>query len=164
MGKIDFKKNPCRRTIFDVFAIDRSETDLRVIRTASQKARDQLKFGRILARDGTELSLTEADLNEMDKILFDPVERLKAEQFVHQGQLFSQDEELASLMRDLVTENRDPLPDLLAEIQAGALLGLARTMLLEPSPVPLEDDLPAVELEALELELEPLKDAILRDR
>jgi hypothetical protein len=164
MGKIDSKKNPCRRNIFDVFKIDKSETDIKTIRGASQKSRDQLKFGKIVARDGTELSLTEADLNEMDKILFDPVARLQAEQFVHQAHLFSQDEELGGLMRQLETEGHDPLPDLLAEVQAGALLALARQVLPEPAPPALADDLPQVELDPLELHLEPWKDVILRDR
>jgi CelD/BcsL family acetyltransferase involved in cellulose biosynthesis len=161
---VDLKKNPCRRNIFDVFPIDRSETGLKTIREASQKARDQLKFGKIVARDGTELSLTEADLNEMDKILFDPVARLKAEQFVHQAHLFSQDEELADLMRQLAAESRDPMPGLLAEIQAGSLLALVRQVLPEPTPERLEDDLPQVDVEPLEIQLEAWKDAILRDR
>lgn len=163
MTRIDPKKNPCRCTIFDVYPIDKSEIDIRVIRAASQKARDQLKFGKIVARDGGELSLSEANLNEMDEILFDPVARLQAEQFVHQAHSFSQDEELADLMRQLGEEGRDPLPGLLTDIQAGALLAIARQILPEPTPPPLADDLPEVELERLELRLESWKEAILRD-
>jgi hypothetical protein len=162
MGKIDLSRHPCRRSIFDVFEIDKSETDIKVIRAASQKAREQLKFAKIVARDGTELSLTEADLNEMDKILLDPVARLKAEQFVHQAHSFSQDEKLAALMRQL-EEVCDPLPGLLAEIQAGALASLARKVLPQSVPPPLEDDLPPVVIEPLELQLESLRDSILRE-
>jgi len=163
MGKIDPNKNPCRRSIVDVYPIDKSETDLRAIRTASQKVREQLRSGKIVARDGSELSLSEADLNRLDKTLFDPVARLKAEQFVHQAHLFSQDEELADLMQQIREEGRDPLPDLLTDIQAGALLAIARQVLPEPAPLPLADDLPEVELERLELRHEPWKEAILRD-
>jgi hypothetical protein len=163
MGRIDPNKNPCRRNIFDVYRIDKSETDIRVIRAASQKTRDQLKFGKIVARDGSELSLSEADLNETDEILLDPVARIKAEQFVHQVHLFSQDDELAGLMRQLEVEAHDPLPDLLVEIQRGSLLTIVRQVLPEPAPSPLADDLPEVELERLELRLESRKNAILRD-
>lgn len=162
MGKIDPKRNPCQRNLFDVYPLDKSEADIKAIRTAAQKVRDQLKFGKIVARDGTELSLTEADLNEMDKILFDPVARLKAEQFVHEAHSFSQDEELAVLMQQL-EETRDPLPGLLDDIQSGALVTLARQVLPEPVPPPLADNLPPVELEPLELQLELLREAILRD-
>ncbi len=164
MGKIDISKNPCRRNIFDVYPIDKLETDIRAIRAASQQARDQLKFGKIVARDGSELSLSEADLNEMDEILFDPVARLKAEQFVHQPHLLSRDEELAGLLRQLETETCDPLPNLLIEVQVGSLLTFVRQVLPEPAPPPLADDLPEVELERLDLRLESWKEAILRDR
>ncbi len=163
MGRIDPNRNPCRHNIFDAYAIDKSEIDIKVIRGASLKARDQLKFGKIVARDGAELQLTEAELNEMDKVLFDPVARLKSEQFVHQAHSFSQDEELTVLVRQL-EEARDPLPDLLAKIQARTLATLVRQVLPQPVPQPLADDLTPVELEPLDLQLESLRDAILRDR
>lgn len=161
----DFTHNPCRRGIFDIFALDRAETDLRAVRAAVQGARDRLQYGRIVARDGSELELTEADLNAAEKVLLDPVERLKAEQLVHQAHRFSEDAELRALVGRLAEDAVDPLPGLVAEIEPAALLAAARGLLPPLAPPPLADDLPwPPPPEPLELHREPLERAILRDR
>src|SRR6476660_9069107 len=116
----DFTQNPCRHHLFEVFALDKSETDLRALRTAVQAARDRLRFGRLLARDGSQLQLKEADLNALEKQLLNPVECLKAEQLVHQAHPFARDGALALCLDRLAAEDKDPLPGLRAEARAQA--------------------------------------------
>jgi hypothetical protein len=160
----DFSRNPCRHHLFEVFALDKSETDLRIIRAATQAARDRLGFGRLVARDGTALELTEAELNALEKKLLTPLERLQAEQLVHQAHAFSSDRELARCLGRLAEEDRDPMPGLVADLQAQALRVLLKTTPPLPPPSSLSDDLPwPPEPEACELRRESLLDAILRN-
>lgn len=160
----DFGRNPCRHHLFEIFALDKSETDLRIIRAATQAARDRLGFGRLVARDGTAIELTEAELNALEKKLLTPLERLQAEQFVHQAHAFSGDRELARCLDRLAEEDQDPMPGVVAEVQAQALRTLLKTAPPLPIPSPLADDLPwPPEPEAYPLRRETLPDAILRD-
>ena len=160
----DFRRNPCRHHLFEVFALDKSETDLRVIRAATQAARDRLRFGRLMARDGTEIALTEAELNALEKQLLTPLERLQAEQLVHQEHTFGSDQELTRCLERLAEEDTDPMPGVVAEVQAQALHILLKTAPLLQPPPSLADDLPwPPEPEACELRRESLADAILRD-
>lgn len=161
----DFSRNPCRHHLFEVFALDKSETDLRRIRDAAQAARGRLGFGRIVARDGTEIQLTEAELNALEKKLLTPLERLQAEQLVHQVHTFASDRELSRCLGRLAEEDQDPMPGVVAEVQAQALRALLRTAPPLPIPAPLPDDLPwPPEPEAYPLRSESLADAVLRDR
>jgi hypothetical protein len=159
----DFTINPCRHNIFDVFPIDKSDTNMKNVREAIRNARDQWKFGRIVARDGTEITLTEAELNAMESILLDPVERLKAEQFVHQEHRFSQDAEIVQSMHQL-EKTQDPMQNVLADIRMALLVVVSRFLpVLEPPPLP--DDLPwPVAPGPCEMAFESLETAILRDR
>jgi len=158
----DFSFNPCRRNIFDVFPIDKSQTDLKAINEKRRNAREQWQYGQLVARDGAKLTLSEAELNAFESLLLDPVERLKAEQFVHQAHRFSQDEELAACLQQLKNQT-DLLPELLADLQAAILARLSR--FLPPlAPPRLPDDLPwPAPPEPLDLLLEPLEAVILRD-
>jgi hypothetical protein len=159
----DFTRNPCRHHLFEIFNLDKSETDLRAIRTAVQEVQGRLRYSRIVARDGTVLTLSEADLNTLSKVLLTPLERLKTEQLVHQAHAFSQDRELALCMESLAVEEEDPLPGLIAEVQGQALRTLVRTALPLPSPF-LADDLPwPPEPEGYELRRESIKEAIQRE-
>lgn len=161
----DFRRNPCRHHLFEVFVLDKSETDLRVIRAAAQTARDRLRFGRLAARDGTGIALTEAELNALEKQLLTPLERLQVEQLVHQEHTFGGDPELARCLERLAEEDGDPMPAVVAEAQARALRILLTTAPPLQPPAPLADDLPwPPEPEACELRRESLTDAVLRDR
>jgi hypothetical protein len=161
----NFNGNPCRHHLFEIFALDKSETDLRVIRAATQAARDRLRFGRLVARDGTEIALTEAELNALEKQLLTPLERLKAEQLVHQAHTFANDPELSRCLGRLAEEDQDPMPGLVADVQAQALRALLKTTPPLPPPSPLADDLPwPPEPEGCPLRRESLTDAVLRDR
>lgn len=162
MAADDFSFNPCRQNIFDVFPIDKSETDLKAINEKRRSAREQWQYSQLVARDGSKLTLSEAELNAFERLLLDPVERLKAEQFVHQAHSFSQDEELAACLQQL--ENQaDLLPDLLADLQAEILAGLSR--FLPPlAPPRMPDDLPwPAPPGPFALALEPLEALVLRD-
>jgi hypothetical protein len=161
----DFSRNPCRHHLFEVFALDKSETDLRAILTTTQAARDRLHFGKIVARDGTEIQISESELNALEKGLLTPVERLKAEQFVHQAHTFSRDPELAWCIEGLTGEDVDALPELLAEVQGQTLLAVVRTTMPLLAPPPLADDLPwPPEPESRAPQRETLAEAVLRDR
>jgi hypothetical protein len=161
----DFRRNPCRFHLFEVFAVDRSETDLRTLRAAVQTARDRLRYGRIVARDGTELELTEAQLNALESELLDPLRRLRAEQLVHREHPFTRDPELATLLGELQDEELDPFPPLLADARTELLTAVLDVFLPTYHPPPLPDDLPwPPDPEPLELHREPPEEAILRDR
>jgi hypothetical protein len=162
MGASAFGTNPCRRSIFDVFAVEKTETDMRVIFEAIRAARGNRGYGRIIARDGSEINLTEAELNAMESVLLDPVKRLKAEQFVYQSHYFSKDAELSECAQSLVT-TEDPMQDILSKIQAASLSVVTR--LVPPlEPAQLANDLAWPEAPgAFRLELEPLGQSILRD-
>lgn len=156
--------NPCHGNVFDVFLIDKSETDVRVIREELRNARDRLEFDKFRTRDGRRLTLSEAELNRMEAILLDPLQRLQAEQFVHQAHLFSEDEELARCLTELTLEEEDPIDDLLSTLEQ-ALLRMIVGALPPPEPCPIEDDLPwPNEPGSCPPQLETLEEAILRDR
>ncbi|HWP43376.1 MAG TPA: hypothetical protein VNO14_09090 [Blastocatellia bacterium] len=160
---IDFSVNPCRRSIFDVFRLDKGETAIPAILRAVADAKERLKFGRNRSSDGTDLELTEAQLNNLQERLFDPLARLKEEQIVHQTHLFAQDEELARGIAAL-EERDDGLKDALAQAQEASLRVVGR-LLPPPDCSRIEDDLPWPELPApLALRREALDDAILRDQ
>lgn len=159
MEKSNF--NQARRSIFHVFRIDKSVTDIKSINEAVNEAKRRVKFGKVVAGDGTPLD--EAQVNSLLKSLLDPIERLKAEQFVHQAHLFSKDGELAECVSRLEQAD-DPLPQLLAASR-GSVLSLLYRFLPPLTPPALEDDLPWPEPPtALALVREGLEDAILRDR
>lgn len=163
MAASAFDTNPCRRSIFDVFTVEKAETDMRVIFEAIRAARGNREYGRIVARDGSEINITEAELNAMESVLLDPVERLKAEQFVYQSYHFSKDAELSECAQSLVT-TEDPMYAILGKIQAASLSVVTR--LVPPlEPAPFADDLAWPEAPGpFRLELEPLAQLILRDR
>jgi len=156
--------NPCRHNIFDVFLIDKSEMDIGIIREKIRAARDRLDSGNLRARDGRELTLSEAEVNPMEAILLDPLGRLQAEQFVHQAHLFSQDEELVRVMAQLDRQKNDPVEQLLGPLEKALLRSLTRAL----PPLKqrrLEDDLPwPDEPGSCAVQREPPEAAILRDR
>lgn len=157
--------HPCRYNAFEVFAVDPSETDLRLLRAAVQTARDRLRFGKVVARDGRELELTEADLNTLEQELLDPARRLQAEQFVHPQHLFARDPEIGLLLAELAGEEADPLPELLEEARPSILTAVLWTLLPTVTPPVLADDLPwPPDPEPCELKRESLEEAILRER
>lgn len=161
----DFARNPCRHHLFEVFGLDPSETDLRAIRTAVQTARDRLGFGRIVARDGTAIELSEADLNALEKELLTPVERLKAEQLVHSMRAFASDPELAWCIERLAQQDRDPVPELIADVRAQAVLAVIEAAVPLLAPPHLADDLPWPSAPASRaLRRESLVESVLRDR
>ena len=163
MAGQDFTTNPCRRNIFDVFPVDKADTDMKNVREAMRSARDQWKFGHIVARDGTQLTLTEAELNAMERLLLDPVERLKAEQFVHQTHLFANDADIVRCVQQLEDKD-DPIQDVLTDLQ-GALLAMVRHAIPPLQPPLMEDDLPwPPEPGPCDVMFEPLESAILRER
>ncbi len=161
----DFSNNPCRSHLFEIFALDKSETDLRTLRSAVNTTRDRLRFGKIKARDGSEIELTEADFNALEEKLYDPLQRLQAEQLVHQEHLFAGDQELISALRELEDEDPAPFTDLLEEARPQVLLAVLQAFLPSFEPPVLVDDLPwPEEPEPFELHREPLEEAILRER
>ncbi len=163
MAISDFTINPCRRNIFDIFQIDKSEIDLRVINGASKNAREMWKYGKLKARDGSTLELSEAELNAMVNCLLNPLERLRAEQFTHQAHHFIEDEQLARCLRRLETET-DLMPDLVNGLQE-SLFGRLIRFLPPLAPRNLSDDLAWPEPpEPCDLTRETLAMAILRDR
>jgi hypothetical protein len=119
-----------------------------------------------MARDGSPLTLSEAELNAMESVLLDPVERLKAEQFVHQAHPFSKDAEIGEGVKRLqhLEAHGDPMADVLIDMRT-ALLAVVSRFLPVPEPPVLADDLPWPAVpEPGEVILESLEAAILRDR
>ena len=158
-----FEDNPCLQNPFEVFRIDRSETDLRAIRERVKDARETWEFDgrKIKTRGGAELAVDEAHMNEFQARLFDPLCRLKEEQFVHQAHSFAGDSELSQAVGEF-----------LAPAEAAALPGGDRAAVLKvlaarvpPIPAPhLADDLPwPAWPEPFQVETETLEAAILRD-
>ena len=157
----DFTFNPCIRNIFEVFEIDKQETDARVINEARRRTWEKWESKHLTTQDASIIS--KAELNAMEKRLLDPVERLKAEQFVHQAHRFSPDEELSQCLGRLDSEF-DPWPELLAELRKALLARLSR--FLPPLEViTLDDDIawPPVP-EPFDPKLETPARTILRDR
>ena len=158
-----FQINPCRQNIFEVFRLDKVETDPGAILAAINKAKTQLSNGIMVARDGTEFSLSEAQLNNLEKILLDPLERLKAEQLVHQAHFFSHDEEFAGAAHALRQED-DSMQMLLVDMKSALVVVLGQ-FLPSFTPPHLEDDQPWPDPPApLELVREAWTAAILRDQ
>jgi hypothetical protein len=162
----EFETNPCRCSLFDVFHLDKAVTDIRAIREAIRDAKNRQRFDSLTARDGTPLQLTEAQLNNLEKRLLDPIERLKEEQLVHQAYLFGQDEALKSCV-DALAASEDTTH------QVGSLLSDTRTAVLQMisrflpplEPPQLADDLPWPEPPATRPAVrEDLAEAILRDQ
>ncbi len=161
----DFSRNPCRSHLFEIFGLDKSETDLRALRSAVQTTRDRLRFGKIKARDGSEIELTEADSNALEEKLFDPLQRLQVEQLVHQEHLFAKDPELISALDELKDEDPAPLTVLVEEARPQVLLAVLQAFLPSFEPPVLAVDLPwPEEPESFGLHREPLEDVILRER
>jgi hypothetical protein len=139
----DFARNPCRHHLFEVFALDKSETDLRAILAATLAARDRLRFGKMVAGDGAELQISEAELNRLEQVLLSPVARLEAEQLVHQAHSFARDPGLAACLARLAhAAAGDPLAAELELALQRVLLLLVRAALPPLPPVTLADDLP----------------------
>jgi hypothetical protein len=138
----DFSRNPCRHHLFEVFALDKSETDLRTVRAAAQAAHDRLRFGKLTARDGSELRMSEAELNRLEQVLMTPVARLAAEQLVHQAHSFAKDPELTGCIASLAAVAADPLAAELGPAQEQVLLRLVRDAMPPLPPSTLADDLP----------------------
>lgn len=162
----EFKVNPCRCSVFDVFQLDKTETDIRAIREAIRETKNRFKCGVLVNADGIPMSLTEAQLNNLEKKLLDPVERLKEEQLAHQAHPLGKDEALSSCLQALAArkEGDDPTAALFAEMQ-GALLKLLGRFMPPLDPPHLDDNLPWPESPApMTLVREGLEEAILRDR
>jgi hypothetical protein len=139
----EFKNNPCRLNLFEVFWLDKAETGIRAINEAIQATKNRAKFGKLTTRDGTELDLSEAQLNRLEKELRDPIARLREEQIAHQIHLFAHDEALAGQLQALVKreEAAGQVRTLLAETQS-ATLAMVRNYLPPFTPPALADDLP----------------------
>ena len=155
--------NPCRRHAFEVFRIDKSATDLRAIRSQVKSAREAWDFDKhaVTGLDGVPFEVDEARLNELEKRLFDPLERLKEEQFVHQAHPFGADEELAGAIKDVLSHSVSAA----ISCDARALIAGALGPLLPEIPPPaMPDDLPDPKWPAaFPIERESLEQAIMRD-
>lgn len=153
-----------RHTLFDVFGLDKSETDPRAIQAAVRRAESRRKSGQLRGPDGAPIALSESELNHLKATLLDPLARLRAEQLIHQGHSFASDDELAQALAALAAVEPDPVDELLAFIPEAITAALGQT-LAQVEPPTLEDDLPwPDEPGVLALELEPLEELILRDR
>ncbi len=160
----DFRSNPCRHHLFEVFALDPSETDLYKVRKAVEATWGRLGFGKIVARDGTEIKIGEADLNRLKEQLLTPLSRLQAEQFVHRPHPLAGDPELARAVERLAAEERDATAEVVAAARTELVLRLVKEALPAPPP-PLADDLPwPPEPGEQPLRRESLAEAVLRDR
>lgn len=164
----EFKSNPCRQNLFEVFQLDKAETGIRAIREAVQvtKRRFVNGGGKLPMRDGTEMELTEAQLNQMEKKLLDPLTRLKEEQIAHQAHRFAHDEAFGGRLQALAAyeETAGQVGTLLAETQS-ATLAMVKRYLPPFTPPALADDLPWPEPPAPGTpRREDLAAAILRDQ
>jgi hypothetical protein len=158
-----FEENPGRWNLFEVFQIDRSLTDLRSIRRSVQDALDRWRQngGKVELRNGEKCHAEEAKLNELSGRLFDPVRRLKNEQFAHQVHSFAGDEEL----HEAVTGMTGVAAQALMPSVAGSALVAAIGPLLPTISAPRqEDDLPWPDPPSpIAIDMEPLQDAVLRE-
>ena len=139
----EFKSNPCRHNLFEVFRLDKAETGIRAINEAIQATKNRFKYGKLTTRDGEELDLSEAQLNHLEKKLRDPIARLREEQIVHQFHLFAHDEALGGRLLALAAyeETAGQVGTLLAETQS-ATLAMVKRYLPPFTPPSLADDLP----------------------
>jgi hypothetical protein len=155
--------NPCRRHPFEVFGIDKSETNRRNITSQVESAKDLLKHeqGAVKGPDGESFVVGEARINELEAILNDPLRRLQAEQFVHQAHPFSGDVELAAALEAEFSSVSAPLQTL----DSGAVIASALGPLLpEIEHADLPDDLPdPARPEPFPVEVERWDQTILRD-
>jgi len=161
-----FDLNPCRRNPFDAFALSKDETGIKAIRRAIADARSLWKDrkGVMTARDGGAWTISEAQLNSLEKEICDPLRRLQIEQFVHQEHPFSADEEIAGLCHELARPPEASLPAGMIDGISGALL--TRLIHFVPDPVrpAIADDLPwPAYPEASPVELESLDRTLLRE-
>lgn len=160
--------NPCRRHAFEAFALDKNETSIKNIRRAVSQARASWKDrgGKLTAADGKDWEVSEATLNSLERQIFDPMERLRLEQFVHEEHWFARSDEVAPLVREF-EESSAPdkfYANLLDELNAALLVRiihflpeLDRPAIDDTEPWP---DPPVPEL----IELEPFEKTILREK
>ena len=159
-----FEKNPCRRTAFEAFRIDKSETNPLTINSTIRDAFNSLQNGNALIkeRDGTDWQISQADLNKLKDIMLCPVERLGTEQFVHETHLFRKDTILDELLAKLDEpyDTRKFIESVLARLWPALI-----AVVPYPEPEPMEDDLPQPDLcEHFQVPVEPLDVTILRER
>lgn len=158
-----FDENPCRMNLFEIFQIDRSVTDLRAIRGRVNDTLDLWKHNenKITFRTGEVHAIEHALLNALQGRLFNPVQRLKEEQFAHQVHSFAGDEELLGALRSLTEEDA---PIRVPTVAMATLVSAIGPLLPAVSPPQLEDNLPWPEpLAEFHVARESLADAILRD-
>jgi hypothetical protein len=165
---LTFDENPYRRNAFDAFPLSKLETSIRNIRRVINKARGDWKDNRgvLIARDGAEWQVTEAQLNSLEDQLLDPLRRLQVEQFVHQEHLFAEDDEIRALAQEIEAAlRREKMPvELLDRLRAELIARLTR-LLPAPHPAAVTDDLPWPEPPpALSVSLEPFESTLLRER
>jgi hypothetical protein len=158
-----FEENPCRWNLFEVFQIDRSETNKRAILHRVSDTRDLWKHHEeiVVLRNGERRPTEEARLNELEGRLNNPLQRLKDEQLAHQFHSFAGDEELQSAVMRLTEA---VVPAQTPSVAGAALVSAIGPLLPSISPPRMEDNLawpdpPA----AFQVEQESLQDAILRD-
>jgi hypothetical protein len=165
---MNFQQNSYRRNPFDVFPLRKDETNIRNIRQQIQQGRNiwSAQDHTILARDGSEWDLTEAELNSLEKEISEPLPRLQKEQFVHQQHYFVEDPEMTALIEQLEHALRPgPIPEELLNILCAAAVGKLARFLPEPRPPAIRDDLPWPDPpEPFPLELEPIEKCIDRER
>ena len=163
-----FARNPYRRNAFDAFPLDKAETSIKNIRLVLNRTRADWKDnkGRLLARDGSEWQLTEAQLNGMEEIILDPLRRLQLEQFVHQEHVMVHDPALVETADRLAAElSNAVMSSRIVDDIGGDLVGVLGRSLSPAAPAPLVDDLAWPEPPApFDLELESLAQTILRER
>lgn len=160
--------NPCRRTAFEAFGLDKNETSIKNIRRATTQARASWKDngGKLTAGDGSEWELSEAALNSLEKQILDPLERLRLEQFVHEEHWFATGDELAQLLADVeqAAGQDHAWLQLLDQLDTALLQRVVR-FLPELERPAIEDDLPWPDPpEAAAVELEPFEVTILREK
>lgn len=161
-----FDVNPCRRNPFDAFALGKDEDGIKAIRRAIADARNLWKDrkGVVIARDGGAWTISEAQLNSLEKEMCDPLRRLQIEQFVYQEHPFTGDEEIARQCRELARPPEAGVPADMIDRISGALLTRLIHFVPDPKRPPIADDLPwPAEPEARAIEFESLDRTLLRE-
>jgi hypothetical protein len=155
--------NPCRKTLFDVFGIDKSSTELKDIRRRIRDAREVWGHQKhcVKGPEGVTFVVDEARMNELEKRLLDPLKRLQEEQFVHQAHPFADDTELSEALALVKATGKQSVESVDMQTVVAGVLG---ALLPEVSAFKLPDDLPEpLQPEPFPIEQEPLEKAVQRD-
>ncbi len=158
-----FDNNPCRWNALEIFQIDRSTMERKVLNERINRTKEDWKFEgqKVRMRNGEMQALDEARLNDFQKRIDNPVLRLREEQLVHQVHSFTGNEEMLNAVKELQASQCTTAPP---SVAGTALIGVIGALLPSIPSHPMQDDLPWPEpLPPFRVEEEPLADAVLRD-